>query len=81
VHGLLDRSVTFRWNADFSPNKPRTVIFTPGDDIEAKQLVIDLINSIGVVAIDLGSLKTGGAMHEVGAPLSGLDLPFVRRLR
>jgi 8-hydroxy-5-deazaflavin:NADPH oxidoreductase len=56
-------------------------VAAPGDDIEAKQLVIDLINSIGVVAIDLGSLKTGGAMHEVGAPLSGLDLPFVRRLR
>ena len=83
MHGLLNRSVTFRWNGiqDFSPNKPRTVIFTSGDDIEAKQLVIDLINSIGVVAIDLGSLKTGGAIREVGAPLSGLDLHFVRRLR
>ena len=69
------------WIQDFSPNKPRTVIFTSGDDTEAKQLVIELINSIGFVAIDLGSLKTGGAMHEVGAPLSGLDLHFVRRLR
>jgi 8-hydroxy-5-deazaflavin:NADPH oxidoreductase len=74
-------NIPMEWIQDFSPNKPRTVIFTSGDDIEAKQLVIDLINSIGVVAIDLGSLKTGGAMHEVGAPLSGLDLPFVRRLR
>jgi predicted dinucleotide-binding enzyme len=27
------------WIQDFSPNKPRTVIFTSGDDIEAKQLV------------------------------------------
>jgi 8-hydroxy-5-deazaflavin:NADPH oxidoreductase len=69
------------WIQDFSPNKPRTVIFTSGDDIEAKQLVIGLINSIGFVAIDLGSLKTGGALHEVGAPLSGLDLHFVRRPR
>jgi predicted dinucleotide-binding enzyme len=43
--------------------------------------VIELINSVGFVAIDLGSLKTGGAMHEVGAALSGLDLHFVRRLR
>ena len=33
------------------------------------------------VAIDLGSLAKGGAMHQVGAPLSGLDLHFVRRLR
>jgi predicted dinucleotide-binding enzyme len=43
--------------------------------------VIELINSVGFAAIDLGSLITGGAMHEVGAPLSGLDLHFVRRLR
>jgi 8-hydroxy-5-deazaflavin:NADPH oxidoreductase len=69
------------WIQDFSSNKPRTVIFTSSDDAEAKQLVIELINSIGFVAIDLGSLKTGGALHEVGAPLSGLDLHFVRRLR
>ena len=69
------------WIQDFSSNKPRTVIFTSGDDTEAKKLVIELINSTGLVAIDLGSLKTGGAMHEVGAPLSGLELHFVRRLR
>ncbi|MEH2399354.1 NAD(P)-binding domain-containing protein [Nostoc sp.] len=69
------------WIQDFSPNKPRTVIFTSGDDHEAKQLVMELINSTGLVAVDLGSLATGGAMHEVGAPLSGLDLHFVRRLR
>jgi predicted dinucleotide-binding enzyme len=69
------------WIQDFSPNKPRTVIFTSGDDTQAKQLVIELINSTGLVAIDLGSLVIGGAMHEVGAPLSGLDLHFVRRLR
>ena len=69
------------WIQDFSPNKPRTVIFTSGDDSEAKQLVVELIDSTGLVAIDLGSLAVGGAMHEVGAPLSGLDLHFVRRLR
>jgi predicted dinucleotide-binding enzyme len=69
------------WIQDFSTNKPRTVIFTSGDDVEAKQLVIKLVNSTGLVAIDLGSLAIGGAMHEVGAPLSGLDLHFVRRLR
>jgi predicted dinucleotide-binding enzyme len=69
------------WIQDFSPNKPQSVIFTSGDDADAKQLVIELINGTGLVAIDLGSLATGGAMHEVGAPLSGLDLHFVRRLR
>jgi len=69
------------WIQDFSPSKPRTVIFTSGDDAAAKQLVIELINSTGLVAIDLGSLAAGGAMHEVGAPLSGLEFHFVRRLR
>jgi predicted dinucleotide-binding enzyme len=69
------------WIQDFSPNKPRTVIFTSGDDAEAKHLVIDLVNSTGLVAIDLGSLAIGGAMHEVGAPLSGIEFHFVRRLR
>jgi 8-hydroxy-5-deazaflavin:NADPH oxidoreductase len=69
------------WIQDFSPNKPRSVLFTSGDDADAKQVVIELINSTGLVAIDLGSLAIGGAMHEVGAPLSGIDLHFVRRLR
>jgi 8-hydroxy-5-deazaflavin:NADPH oxidoreductase len=74
-------TMAMAWIQDFSPSKPRTVIFTSGDDAEAKKLVIELINSTGLVAIDLGSLVAGGAMHEVGAPLSGLDLHFVRRLR
>jgi len=69
------------WIQDFSPNKPHTVIFTSGDDAEAKKLVIDLINSTGLVAIDLGSLAAGDAMHDVGGPLSGMEFHFVRRLR
>ncbi len=84
VGATLVKSISnmpMEWIQDFSPNKPRTVIFTSGDNHEAKQLVIKLIGSTGLVAIDLGSLRTGGAMHEVGAPLSGLDLHFVRRLR
>jgi 8-hydroxy-5-deazaflavin:NADPH oxidoreductase len=69
------------WIQDFSTHKPKTVIFTSGDDSEAKKIVIDLIDSIGFEAIDLGSLAEGGAMQQLGAPLSGLDLHFVRRLR
>jgi hypothetical protein len=34
------------WIQDFSPNKPRTVIFTSGDDTEAKRLVMELINTL-----------------------------------
>jgi 8-hydroxy-5-deazaflavin:NADPH oxidoreductase len=40
-----------------------------------------MLNDVGFAAIDLGSLAAGGAMHQVGAPLSGLDLHFIRRLR
>jgi predicted dinucleotide-binding enzyme len=69
------------WIQDFSPNKPRTVIFVSGDDADAKQSVIELVNSTGLVAIDLGSLAIGGAMHDVGGPLSGVEFHFVRRLR
>jgi predicted dinucleotide-binding enzyme len=68
------------WIQDFSPNKPRTVLFTSGDDAEAKQRVIELINSTGLVAFDLGSLRKGGVMHEIGAPLSGVEFHFVQRL-
>ena len=68
------------WIQDFSPQKPRTVIFASGDDVEAKRTVIGLIDSIGFVAIDLGPLANG-ALHQVGAPLSGVDLHFVKRLR
>jgi 8-hydroxy-5-deazaflavin:NADPH oxidoreductase len=68
------------WIQDFSPNKPRTVLFTSGDDAEAKQRVIELINSTGLVAFDLGSLRMGGVMHEIGAPLSGVEFHFVQRL-
>jgi hypothetical protein len=58
------------WIQDFSPNKPRTVIFTSGDDAEAKKLVIELINSTRLVAIDLGSLAKGDAMHGWCCPPS-----------
>ena len=74
-------NMPMEWIGDFSENKPRTVIFTSGDDAEAKRVVVDLLNEVGFAAVDLGPLREGGALHEVGAPLSGLDLHLVRRLR
>jgi predicted dinucleotide-binding enzyme len=74
-------NMPMEWITDFSADKPRTVLFASGDDAEAKYLVIDMLNDAGFAAIDLGSLAVGGAMHQVGAPLSGLDLHFIRRLR
>jgi 8-hydroxy-5-deazaflavin:NADPH oxidoreductase len=69
------------WIQDFTPNKPRTVIFTSGDDAEAKKLVTELIDSTGLVSIDLGPLANGDALHDVGGPLSGIEFHFVQRLR
>jgi predicted dinucleotide-binding enzyme len=69
------------WIQDFSKDKPKTVIFAAGNDLEAKQKVVDLINGLGFVCVDLGSLEIGGTLFLVGGPLSGLDLHFVRRLR
>ncbi len=69
------------WIQDFSPHKPRTVFFTSGDDEQAKRVVIHLLDSLGFKALDLGSLAQGGVLHEVGAPLSGVDLDFVKGIR
>lgn len=74
-------NIPMAWIQDFSPQKPKTVIFISGDDHEAKAVVIDVINTTGFVALDLGSLAQGGALHQVGAPLSGVELHFVRRAR
>src|ERR1700733_7962419 len=46
-------NIPMAWTQDFSPQKPKTVIFTSGDDREAKALVIELINTTGFVALDL----------------------------
>lgn len=74
-------NIPMEWINDFSADRPRTALFTSGDDAEAKYLVIDMLNYAGFAAIDLGSLAVGGALHEVGAPLSGLDLHFIKRMR
>jgi len=43
--------------------------------------VVALLEEIGFAGIDLGSLRTGGAMQQLGGPLSALNLHFVGRLR
>ncbi len=73
-------NIPMGWIQDFSPQKPKTVIFTSGDDIDAKSLVIDLINSTGLVALDLGSLVQGGTLQQLGGPLSAVELHFIRRV-
>jgi 8-hydroxy-5-deazaflavin:NADPH oxidoreductase len=74
-------NIPMAWIGDFSESKPKTVMFTSRDDSAAMRVVIELLSGAAFAPIDLGSLREGGALHEVGAPLSGLDLHLKRRLR
>jgi hypothetical protein len=72
-------SVPMSWISDFSPSKPRTVLFISGDDADAKKPVNELIEQIGFECIDLGSLASGGRLQQLGGPLAGVRLTFVER--
>ena len=50
------------------------VIFLSGDDAEAKSAVAALFEDAGFFVIDLGGLREGGQMHQVGGPLAGHNL-------
>jgi predicted dinucleotide-binding enzyme len=50
------------------------VIFLSGDDAEAKADVVALFEQAGFFVIDLGGLRDGGRMQQVGAPLAGHNL-------
>ena len=69
-------SVPMSWISDFSPDKPRTVLFVSGDDSDAKKPVGELIEQAGLCSIDLGSLATGGRLQQLGGPLAGINLTF-----
>jgi 8-hydroxy-5-deazaflavin:NADPH oxidoreductase len=47
----------------------RLVLFIAGDDIHAKAEVSKLIEDIGFVAVDTGSLREGGRKQQPGSPL------------
>jgi predicted dinucleotide-binding enzyme len=50
------------------------VIFLSGDDVDAKSEVAALFEEAGFFAVDLGGLREGGRMQQVGAPLAGHNL-------
>ena len=47
------------------------VIFLSGDDAEAKSEVVALFEDAGFFVVDLGGLREGARMQQVGAPLAG----------
>jgi 8-hydroxy-5-deazaflavin:NADPH oxidoreductase len=50
------------------------VLFLSGDDAEAKSEVVALFDEAGFFVVDLGGLRDGGQMQQVGAPLAGHNL-------
>jgi 8-hydroxy-5-deazaflavin:NADPH oxidoreductase len=50
------------------------VLFVSGDDSDAKSEVITLFQEAGFFVVDLGDLRSGGRMQQVGGPLSGVNL-------
>jgi 8-hydroxy-5-deazaflavin:NADPH oxidoreductase len=51
------------------PGEDRLVLFIAGDDANAKALVSKLIDDIGFVAVDTGSLREGGRKQQPGSPI------------
>jgi predicted dinucleotide-binding enzyme len=50
------------------------VIFVSGDDADAKSAVGALFEDAGFFVVDLGGLRGGGSMQQVGGPLAGQNL-------
>lgn len=67
-------SVPMEWIKDYTEEKPKTVLFMSGDDIQVKQVLKEIWEKIGFACIDLGSLSQGGLLQQIGGPLAGLNL-------
>lgn len=50
------------------------IIALSGNNQDAKSTVSEIISSIGFAPLDLGSLREGGKLQDVGGPLSSIDL-------
>ena len=50
----------------------RQVLFVAGDDTDAKDTVKNLTAGFGFAPVDLGPLREGGRLMQLGGPLSGL---------
>ncbi|MFD6312450.1 NADPH-dependent F420 reductase [Streptomyces nigra] len=52
----------------------RQVLFLAGDDADAKDTVVRLTSEFGFAPVDVGSLREGGRLLQLGGPLSGLHV-------
>ncbi len=55
-----------------APGRPvdeRTALLIAGDDVDAKRVVAQLVDSIGFAPVDTGSLRDGGRLQQAGGPL------------
>ncbi len=77
----LFNTVPMTWIQDFSPTKPRTVLFISGDDAEAKEALQAIIEEIGFACVNLGTLTEGGRLQQLGGPLAGLNLTLLERFK
>ncbi|MEU9635249.1 NADPH-dependent F420 reductase [Streptomyces tendae] len=50
----------------------RQVLFLAGDDTDAKNTVRDLTSEFGFAPVDVGTLREGGRLIQLGGPLSAL---------
>jgi hypothetical protein len=51
------------------PVQERHAIYLAGDDVQAKQVVADLIEEIGFAPVDTGSLHDGGQLQQPDSPI------------
>lgn len=56
------------------PSDERLALFVAGDDHDAKQKVIELIDQLGFAAVDSGSLHEGGRRQQPGTPIYNVQL-------
>jgi 8-hydroxy-5-deazaflavin:NADPH oxidoreductase len=67
------------WAAQILASDPREaggqrVMFVSGDDADAKSAVRALFEDAGFFVVDLGGLREGGRMQQLGGPLAGQNL-------
>jgi predicted dinucleotide-binding enzyme len=60
-------------------NLGATVIIMSGDDADAKKAVADITKAMGFEPIDIGTLKEGGHLQDMGGALSGIELVKVKQ--